>query len=152
MSQRLETSCVLTTKIPRCGLLLAEPITWYLYSLWIWCSIFTPRYPLNKSPAFQLPGAQFLFILLFFFFFPTTGKKSVVSATVFSISICRQFALAAAHPSSPGLLDLRCQSVVAVAGNRELEWGPGSRRVLAVGSAGSRPWELGLVSAGIKEA
>lgn len=117
MSQRLETSCVLTTKIPSCGLLLAEPITWYLYSLWIWCSIFTLRYPLNKSPAFQLPGAQFSVYPAFFFFFPTTSKKSVVSATVFSISFCRLFALAVARPSSPDLVDLRCQSVVAVARN-----------------------------------
>lgn len=69
-------------------------------------------YPSNKYPAFQLPRAQFLFVLLLLFcFFGPSVSTSVISALIFPILIWRIFALAAAHLSTPDLIDLKILDV-----------------------------------------
>lgn len=65
-------------------------------------------YASNKYPAFQLPRAQFVFVLLLVFcFFGPSVSTPVISALVFPILIWKIFALAADHPSTPDLIDLK---------------------------------------------
>lgn len=54
----VRNSTVWTAIIPSWGLLLAEPMTWYLCSLWICCSTFSLMYPLNTCSVIHWSVAQ----------------------------------------------------------------------------------------------